>query len=136
MPLLLAPADQMAHIRATIDGHRHWMFVADCAEARVVIGGLAMLLVLGGATDADLGLGSIQFIHPPTRTNVDVSFLTVPKSILPVASVREFLAPFKTGPITDETDLFPIGNDPELAMGCIDTIRRGKAYPVGEALGN
>lgn len=126
-----------AHLRRCLAGGDRWCFLTDCQPGRTILGGLAAVVLLEGTDPEDVVTAAFDFLVIPTRHTVSVTLLSVPKSALSAADIRDLLAAVGLSvPPRDGQDVFLLGNDPAYLAGVLELLTKGKCYPAGQAANN
>jgi hypothetical protein len=131
MPEFRTPFEIAAGVRTVLDNRDHWVFATDLQSGHMALSALAILVVFDGFTAPPLLYASFHFQNLRTMERTPVSLLAIPKSRLTLANVREFMHGYALdrSPSADR-DIFAITNNPDLLMIALDSIRRGKAFPI------
>jgi hypothetical protein len=78
------------HLHEALGGRACWVFLTDNAEGHLHLCTLAAALLALGAGEG-MKFGTTDFVNAPTLHRGTVSFLTVPKEVLPPAEVAAWL---------------------------------------------
>src|SRR5262249_4263513 len=91
MPHLGDPDEQLVHLRKAIADKDRWVLVTNQDTGHLLQLVLASGLIVTGRPDADLGYGVFPCLDGATQRQTAVSFLTVPKRVLPRRHLRRAL---------------------------------------------
>jgi hypothetical protein len=91
MPHLIDGRDLKSHLADAVNGGRHWVFVTDHEEGHLLFVGLARIWIRRGVAESQLHYGQCDFLNRATGHRAHLSFLTVPKTAVPLAEVNSFL---------------------------------------------
>jgi hypothetical protein len=104
---LLASAEELSgHLREALKSEGRWILCADCLDGFAeLFRWAAVLLVRLGAVgvngDALLHYGNCEFFWSPLAMRQHYAFLTIPKSVLGVDEVNDFMTHWHGSPRTD-----------------------------------
>jgi hypothetical protein len=103
------------HVGGVLRARTHWVLVADRPNTLTLLSLFAALRLRGLGADA-LAYGTVPVLCPATREQGVVTFLTVPKDLLPASDLNAYLAEVATGGSMEEVaDVPPPRADPVAA---------------------
>jgi hypothetical protein len=108
MPRLYDAAAMMRALNAAVNDRQHWIFLTDVPAGHAMLQGLVLGLIL--AEGADPTYGTFRFACPRDGWHLALSVALIPKQVLGVARINEFLKFIREDvPETDGSqDVFPL----------------------------
>jgi hypothetical protein len=128
---LRTAAQVVEHVGGVLRARTHWVLVADRLNTLTLLS-LGAALRLRGLGEGALGYGTVPVLCPATREQGVVTFLTVPKDLLPASDLNAYLEEIADVPppkaTEDDKDVVLLavnGEDRVLGMA-VDACERGQ----------